>query len=84
VNYEFRNPVLAAVASRVFSRMFGEILDAFERRAIQLFPTETPRVRRVRGDEIDQQPGRFHQLAATYHKLKKSPEEQALISDAFR
>jgi coenzyme Q-binding protein COQ10 len=38
VNYEFKNPVLAAVASRVFSRMFGEILDAFERRAIQLFP----------------------------------------------
>jgi ribosome-associated toxin RatA of RatAB toxin-antitoxin module len=38
VDYEFRNPVLAAVASRVFSRMFGEILDAFERRAIQLFP----------------------------------------------
>jgi len=71
VNYEFRNPVLAAVASRVFSRMFGEI-------------AETPRVRRVRGDQIDQQPGRFHQLAATYHKLKKSPEEQALISDAFR
>jgi coenzyme Q-binding protein COQ10 len=38
VDYEFRNPVLAAVASRVFSAMFGEILNAFERRAVQLFP----------------------------------------------
>ncbi len=38
VNYEFSNPVLAAVASRVFAAMFGEILNAFERRAAQLFP----------------------------------------------
>lgn len=38
VNYEFSNPVLAAVASRVFGAMFGEILNAFERRAAQLFP----------------------------------------------
>ena len=37
VDYEFSNPVLAAVASRVFSAMFGEILNAFERRAAQLF-----------------------------------------------
>jgi len=33
VDYEFDNPVLAAVASRAFSAMFREILDAFERRA---------------------------------------------------
>jgi coenzyme Q-binding protein COQ10 len=37
VDYEFSNPVLAAVASRVFGAMFGEILNAFERRAAQLF-----------------------------------------------
>jgi coenzyme Q-binding protein COQ10 len=33
VDYEFSNPVLAALASRVFAAMFGEILNAFERRA---------------------------------------------------
>lgn len=38
VNYELNNPVLAAVASRVFAAMFGEILNAFERRAAHLFP----------------------------------------------
>jgi len=38
VDYEFSNPVLAAVASRVFDTMFGEILNAFERRAAKLFP----------------------------------------------
>ena len=37
VTYEFSNPVLAAVASRVFAAMFGKILDAFERRAARLF-----------------------------------------------
>ncbi|HEY6860603.1 MAG TPA: type II toxin-antitoxin system RatA family toxin [Pseudolabrys sp.] len=37
VDYEFSNPVLAAVASRAFGAMFGEILNAFERRAAQLF-----------------------------------------------
>ena len=37
VDYEFSNPVLAAVASRVFGAMFGEVLNAFERRAAQLF-----------------------------------------------
>jgi len=37
VNYEFSNPILAAVASGVFSVMFGKILDAFERRACRLF-----------------------------------------------
>jgi coenzyme Q-binding protein COQ10 len=38
VNYEFSNPMLAAVASRIFGAMFSEILDAFERRAARLFP----------------------------------------------
>ncbi|MGA8747672.1 MAG: type II toxin-antitoxin system RatA family toxin [Pseudolabrys sp.] len=38
VDYEFKNPVLAAVASRVFNAMFGEILNAFEQRAAKLFP----------------------------------------------
>jgi coenzyme Q-binding protein COQ10 len=37
VDYEFSNPVLAAVASRVFAAMFGEILNAFERWAAHLF-----------------------------------------------
>lgn len=37
VGYEFSNPVLAVVASRAFSTMFGKILDAFEQRAAQLF-----------------------------------------------
>lgn len=37
VTYEFSNPVLAAVASRVFAAMFGKILEAFERRAARLF-----------------------------------------------
>jgi coenzyme Q-binding protein COQ10 len=37
VDYEFNNPVLAAVTSRVFGAMFGKIVDAFERRAAQLF-----------------------------------------------
>jgi coenzyme Q-binding protein COQ10 len=37
VDYEFSNPVLAAVASRVFATMFGKTVDAFERRAAQLF-----------------------------------------------
>ena len=32
------NPVLAAVASRVFNAMFREILNAFEQRAAKLFP----------------------------------------------
>lgn len=33
VSYEFANPILAGVASRVFTAMFGEILNAFEQRA---------------------------------------------------
>jgi len=41
VSYEFSNPVLAAVASRVFAAMFGEILSAFERRAAHLFSDRT-------------------------------------------
>jgi coenzyme Q-binding protein COQ10 len=36
VDYEFGNPVLAAVASRVFDAMFADIVDAFERRADRL------------------------------------------------
>jgi coenzyme Q-binding protein COQ10 len=43
VSYEFSNPLLAAVASRVFGAMFGEILNAFERRAAQLFRNRMPR-----------------------------------------
>jgi len=42
VDYEFSNPVLAAVASRVFGAMFSEILNAFERRAAQLFSGRNP------------------------------------------
>ena len=38
VDHEFTNPVLGAVASRLFDAMFGEILNAFERRAALLFP----------------------------------------------
>ena len=38
VDYEFNNPILSAVASRAFNAMFGEILNAFERRAARLFP----------------------------------------------
>ena len=37
VDYEFSNPLLAAVASRAFAAMFGDIVGAFERRAAQLF-----------------------------------------------
>jgi coenzyme Q-binding protein COQ10 len=36
-DYEFSNPVLGAVASRVFAGMFGKILNAFEQRAAHLF-----------------------------------------------
>ena len=38
VDFEFSSRILAAVASRVFSSMFGEMVDAFERRADRLFP----------------------------------------------
>jgi len=41
VSYEFSNPVLAAVASRVFAAMFGNILGAFERRAARLLHDKT-------------------------------------------
>jgi coenzyme Q-binding protein COQ10 len=43
VSYEFSNPLLAAVASRVFGAMFREILNAFERRAARLFCNRMPR-----------------------------------------
>lgn len=36
-SYEFDNPILAALASRVFGSMFSEIVDAFARRADHLF-----------------------------------------------
>lgn len=37
VSYEFANPILAGLASRIFASMFGEIVNAFEQRADQLF-----------------------------------------------
>lgn len=37
VTYEFSSPILGAVASRVFDSMFRDIVDAFERRADQVF-----------------------------------------------
>jgi coenzyme Q-binding protein COQ10 len=37
VSYEFSNPVLGALASGPFDSMFRQILEAFERRADQLF-----------------------------------------------
>jgi coenzyme Q-binding protein COQ10 len=36
-SYEFGSPILAGVASHVFGSMFGDIVDAFERRADHLF-----------------------------------------------
>ena len=41
VSYEFSNPLLAVVASRVFTAMFAEIIDAFERRAAKLSRNRT-------------------------------------------
>jgi coenzyme Q-binding protein COQ10 len=32
-SYEFRSPILAALAAGAFERLFGQIVDAFERRA---------------------------------------------------
>jgi coenzyme Q-binding protein COQ10 len=37
VSYAFDNPVLGAVASNMFELMFRQIVDAFEKRADQLF-----------------------------------------------
>jgi len=42
VDYEFGNPVLGAVASRVFDAMFADILGAFQRRADRLFQAPKP------------------------------------------
>ncbi len=42
VDYEFRSHVLSAIASRVFSSMFADIVNAFERRANQLFRGARP------------------------------------------
>jgi coenzyme Q-binding protein COQ10 len=36
-DFAFSSPILSALASRVFESMFGEIVDAFERRADRLF-----------------------------------------------
>jgi len=41
VSYEFDNPLLAGLASRIFASMFGEIMTAFERRARQLCKRKT-------------------------------------------
>lgn len=49
VDYEFNNPVLAAVASRAFDAMFGQILNAFERRAACLFPNRAAAANAARG-----------------------------------
>jgi coenzyme Q-binding protein COQ10 len=58
VDYEFNNPVLAAVASRTFAAMFDEILSAFERRAARLFPGKTC-ASTVRGRCSGETPMRF-------------------------
>ncbi len=34
--YDFRSPILAVLAERMFERLFGRLLDAFERRASSL------------------------------------------------
>jgi len=49
VDYEFNNPVLAAVASRAFNAMFSQILNAFERRAERLFPNRAAAAGAARG-----------------------------------
>jgi coenzyme Q-binding protein COQ10 len=63
VNYEFSNPVLAAVASRVFGAMFGEILNAFERRAAYLFPN------RISAGAKRQDACAFRSSAPAHHQL---------------
>jgi coenzyme Q-binding protein COQ10 len=67
VDYEFSNPVLAAVASRVFAAMFSEILIAFERRAVQLFVDRPPEASRA-GAESGETPTRFD----SQHRLTTS------------
>jgi len=58
--------VLAAVASRVFAAMFGEILNAFERRAAYLFPNRIS-AGAVRGAKSGERPALFacHRRPAT-------------------
>ncbi len=61
VNYEFSSPILGAVASRVFDSMFRDIVDAFERRADQVFgraerQTRTSGPRRIGSAETRRQP----------------------------
>jgi coenzyme Q-binding protein COQ10 len=49
-DYQFSSPILAALASRVFESMFGEVVDAFERRADCLrTPTGANAARERRG-----------------------------------
>jgi coenzyme Q-binding protein COQ10 len=45
-SYEFRSPILAALATGVFERLFGQIVDAFERRADSIEPAAPPQVGR--------------------------------------
>jgi coenzyme Q-binding protein COQ10 len=42
VDYAFTNPLLGAVASRVLTSMFGEMVNAFERRADLIFGRRNP------------------------------------------
>src|SRR5208337_2549094 len=49
VDYEFNNPVLGVVASQAFNAMFGQILNAFERRAACLFPNRAAAAGAARG-----------------------------------
>jgi coenzyme Q-binding protein COQ10 len=63
LNYEFSNPVLAAVASRVFGAMFGEILNAFEQRAAYLFPN------RISAGANRQDACAFRSSAPAHHQL---------------
>lgn len=51
VDYEFSNPLLAALASRVFAAMFGEIVNAFERRAARLCADKASAPRHSRDSE---------------------------------
>jgi len=49
LDYEFNNPLFGVVASQAFNAMFGQILNAFERRAARLFPNRTAAAGAVRG-----------------------------------
>jgi len=51
VDYAFSNPLLAALASRLFAAMFGEIVNAFERRADRLYGDKAAPRHRREGEE---------------------------------